>query len=268
MRADLAARAERLRQLHHRSSPLILPNAWDVISARAVSRAGAQAVATSSSAVAASLGYEDGERAPADAMFAALGRIADSVDVPVSGDVEAGYGLEPAELVRRVIHAGAAGFNVEDTERTSGEGRLVDSATQTARIRALRAAADAAGVPLVINARIDVFLRGSGSLEERTAEAIARGRAYLDAGADCVYPIMLSDRAQIARIVSRLQAPVNVLLRPGAPSIDDLAAMGVRRVSVGGGLGERIARVIERTARELLAGDGTTFTSDRMQPER
>lgn len=256
---ELRALADRLRQLHHATSPLILPNAWDVTSARAVERAGGHAVATSSSAVAESLGYEDGEGAPAEAMFAALERIARGVGVPVTGDVEAGYGLEPGEVVDRVIGAGAVGVNYEDTDRGQDGPKLADRAVQASRIRALRAAADAAGVPLVINARIDVFLRGGGSLEERTDEAIARGRAYLDAGADCVYPIMLSDGAQIARMVRALDAPVNVLLRPATPPIDDLTRMGVRRISVGGGLAGRIATEIERVAQQLVDGDGSAF---------
>jgi 2-methylisocitrate lyase-like PEP mutase family enzyme len=258
--SDLKALAERLRQLHHRDAPLILPNAWDVASARAIVLAGAQAVATTSSGVAESLGHRDGELAPPDEMFAALARIAGAVDVPVSGDVEAGYGLLPAALVERVLRAGAVGVNYEDTDRSGPQATLVDAATQAERIAALRAAADDAVVPLVINARIDVYLRGSGSVEERTDEAVRRGRAYLDAGADCVYPIMLTDGRQIARLVTALRAPVNVILRPGSPSVDELARMGVRRISVGGGLAHLIDVEIERMARELLGGDGTAFT--------
>lgn len=199
-------------------------------------------------------------------MFAALRRIAASVALPVTGDVEAGYGLEPAELVERVMSTGAVGFNYEDTERSAGAPRLVDATAQARRIAALRAAADGARIPLVINARVDVFLRGSGSLEERTAEAIERARAYLDAGADCVYPIMLSNGAQIARMVRVLDAPLNVLLRPGAPSIDELAAMGVRRISLGSGLGTRISAEIERMAREVLGGNDVGFTAGGTQP--
>ncbi|HET8587319.1 MAG TPA: isocitrate lyase/phosphoenolpyruvate mutase family protein, partial [Candidatus Limnocylindria bacterium] len=212
------------------------------------------------SAVAEALGYEDGERAPADEMFAALGRIAGGVELPVSGDVEAGYGLGAADLVERVLGVGAVGLNYEDTDRSGPLPRLVPLAAQAETIAALRAASGAVGVALVINARIDVYLRGSGSLEERTDEAIARGRAYLEAGADCVYPIMLTHGGQIARLVAALRAPVNVILRPGSPSIDELARMGVRRISVGGGLSHRIDVEVERMARELLGGDGTAFT--------
>jgi 2-methylisocitrate lyase-like PEP mutase family enzyme len=259
--SDLVELAERLRALHHAASPLILANAWDVSSARAVERAGALAIATSSSAVAESLGHEDGEAAPADEMFAALGRIGAAVSVPLSGDVEAGYGLEAGELVERLLQAGAVGFNYEDTDRSGPAPALAATIHQAERIAALRQAAAAADMPLVINARIDVYLRGSGSVAERTDEAISRGRAYLEAGADCVYPIMLIDRAQIARIVEALHAPVNVLLRPGAPSIDELGRMGVRRISVGGGLAHRVDVEVERMAREVLGGDGSAFTN-------
>lgn len=258
--SDLKALADRLRQLHHADAPLILPNAWDVASARAIVLGGAPAVATTSSGVAESLGHRDGELAPPGDMFAALARIAGAVEVPVSGDVEAGYGLAPADLVERVLAAGAVGINYEDTDRSAPQATLVDSARQAERIGRLRAAALDAGVRLVINARIDVYLRGTGTLEERTDEAIRRGRAYLDAGADCVYPIMLTDGRQIARLVDALSAPVNVILRPGSPSVDELARMGVRRISVGGGLAHRIDVEIERMARELLGGDGTAFT--------
>jgi 2-methylisocitrate lyase-like PEP mutase family enzyme len=257
----LPALAERLRSLHHADAPLILPNAWDVSSARAVERAGAMAIATSSSAVAESLGYEDGEAAPANEMLGALGRIGAAVSLPVSGDVEAGYGLEAGELVERLLQAGAVGFNYEDTDRSGPAPTLAATVRQAERIAALRQATAESRVPLVINARVDVYLRGSGSVAERTDEAIARGRAYLEAGADCVYPIMLTDRAQISRIVQALHAPVNVLLRPGAPSIDELGRMGVRRISVGGGLAHRIDVEVERMAREVLGGDGSAFTN-------
>jgi 2-methylisocitrate lyase-like PEP mutase family enzyme len=257
----MAALAERLRQLHHADTPLILPNAWDVASAVAVERAGATAIATTSSGVAESLGHRDGELAPRDEMFAALSRIAAAVEVPVTGDVEAGYGLAPGELVERVLSTRAVGVNYEDTDRSGPQAALFDTTIQAERIARLRAAAERAGVTLVINARIDVYLRGSGSVEQRTEEAIARGRAYLEAGADCVYPIMLTDGRQIARLVDALRAPVNVILRPGSPSVDELARMGVRRISVGGGLAHRIDVEIERMARELLGGDGSAFTT-------
>ena len=256
---ELAELAVRLRALHHGGAPLILPNAWDVASARAIERAGAAAIATSSSAVAESLGYEDGEAAPPDKMFAAVGRIARVVEVPVTADIEGGYGLVPAELVDRLLSVGAAGMNVEDTDRSGTDAGLLSVERQAERIGGIRAAAEAAAVSLVLNARIDVYLRGSASLEERTEAAIERGRAYLSAGADCVYPIFLTDADAIGRVVRELAAPVNILLRPGAPGVDELTGLGVRRISVGGGLAQLSLLATEAAARRLLAGDGSAL---------
>lgn len=256
---ELTQLALHLRALHHAAAPLILPNAWDVASAQAVERAGAAAIATSSSAVAASLGFEDGEKAPPDEMFAAIGRIARGVTLPVTADVEGGYGLGAAELVDRLVSIGAVGMNVEDTDRSASADGLRPIGVQAERISGIRAAAEAAGVSLVINARIDAYLRGVGTLEERTEAAIERGRAYLAAGADCVYPIFLADADAIGRIVRELDAPVNVLLRPGAPSAAELTRLGVRRISVGGGLAHLSLLATEVAARDLLRGDASAF---------
>ena len=240
--------AAALRALHHGPAPLVLPNAWDAASAVLVEAAGFPAVATGSAAVAASLGFEDNERAPADEMLAAAGRICRAVAVPVTVDAEAGYGLAPAELAGRLAAAGAAGCNVEDTDHAGGG--LVPAETQAERIAELRAAAD-----LVVNARVDVFIREWGEPDERVDEAVRRGRLYLEAGADCVYPIWLVEETAIARLVGELAAPVNVLYRPGAPSVRRLAELGVARVSLGPGL----HRAAEAATREILermtAGD-------------
>jgi 2-methylisocitrate lyase-like PEP mutase family enzyme len=251
--------AERLRALHHAAQPLILPNAWDVASARAIERAGAAAIATSSSAVAESLGYEDGEAAPPDDMFAAIARIARGVSLPVSADVEGGYGLGAGQLVDRLIDAGAVGINIEDTDRSSDSGGLLAADAQARRIAAVRDAARDRGLPLVINARIDVYLRGAGTDDERTADAIRRGRAYLAAGADCVYPIFLADPTLIRRVVDGLSAPVNIFLRRGAPAVQQLTELGVRRISVGGGLARQALVHAEELARRLLRGDDALF---------
>jgi 2-methylisocitrate lyase-like PEP mutase family enzyme len=258
---ELVERAGRLRSLHAGPRPLVLPNAWDVISARAVQKAGAAAVATTSSAVAESLGFPDGEAIPADEMLAAVGRIAAAVEVPVTADLEAGYGLDAEDLIAGLLQAGAVGLNLEDTDRAGGAPVLGDLEPAAGRIAAVRQAADTAGVAVVINARVDVFLRGRGSLDDRVAEAVRRSRAYLDAGADCVYPIGLNDAAAIGRIVTALDAPVNVLLRPGAPSIAELADLGVRRISVGGGLARHAGAHVQALARALLDGDGTAFAT-------
>jgi 2-methylisocitrate lyase-like PEP mutase family enzyme len=219
----LAARSELLRSLHVPRDPLVLPNAWDAASAKAVVAAGFPAVATTSAGVAEALGYEDHEGAPAAEMLAAAARIARAIDVPVTVDAESGYGLEPRELAAALEEAGAAGCNLEDTDHASE--RLRDSREQADRLRAVREAAPA----LVINARIDVFLLGEGGMPE----AIARAHAYFEAGADCVYPITLSDRAALAEFVAEAGGPVNVLALPRAPSLAELSELGVARISFG-----------------------------------
>lgn len=215
-----------------RGKPLVLPNAWDVPSARAVAAAGFPAVATTSAGVADALGYEDHEQAPATEMFAAAARIARSVDVPVTCDAEAGYGMDADELVEALVKAGVAGCNLEDTDHTSGH--LADVDRQAERLAAIRRAATSRGYPLVINARVDVFLaRNEGSLDERMKDGIARARAYLEAGVDCVYPILLADETAIGRFVDAVDAPVNILRLPDAPATSRLAELGVARVSYG-----------------------------------
>jgi 2-methylisocitrate lyase-like PEP mutase family enzyme len=256
----LVERADRLRALHHGPRPLILANVWDVASALAVERAGASAIATTSSGVAASLGYPDGEEIPVTEMLAAIGRIAAAVSLPVTADMEAGYGLDAPDLVAALISVGVVGLNVEDTDRADNASGLVDTGLQAGRLAAIRGAATARGVPVVINARIDVFLRGSGSPEVRLEEAIRRAQAYVAGGADCIFPIWLVDAEGIGRVVREVPAPVNVLLRPGAPSIAALTELGVRRISVGGELARHAVDDAEAVARRLFAGDASAFT--------
>jgi 2-methylisocitrate lyase-like PEP mutase family enzyme len=219
---------DRLRSLHVPGDPLVLPNAWDAASARAVVAAGFPVVATTSGGVAESLGYEDHEGAPAEDMFAAAARIGRAVDVPLTVDAEAGYGLEPADLVAALRDAGAAGCNLEDTNHATET--LRDPGDHAGWLRAVRAAADEEGYGLVINARIDVFLTGSGEV----AEAVERASAYFEAGVDCVYPIVLTDRDALEAFVSAAAGPVNVLALRQAPSVPELAELGVARVSYGG----------------------------------
>ncbi|MEU8176842.1 isocitrate lyase/phosphoenolpyruvate mutase family protein [Microbispora hainanensis] len=232
--SELREQAVSLRALHVPGDPVVLPNAWDAASARAVEAAGFPAVATGSAAVAAVLGYEDGHDTPADEMFAAVARISRVVTVPVTADVERGYGLKPAELVERLAAAGAVGCNLEDSDPATGA--LIDAAEQADFLAAVRAAADEAGTGLVINARADTFIHGEGTPDERLAEAIDRGRRYLAAGADCVYPILAGDPEVIGALAREIGGPINVLMRPGVPSVRDLAALGVARISFGPGI--------------------------------
>jgi 2-methylisocitrate lyase-like PEP mutase family enzyme len=234
---DLQSRCDLLRSLHRPGAPLLLPNAWDVATARAVVAAGFPVVATTSGGVAATLGYEDHEGAPADEMLAAAARIARGVEVPVTVDAEAGYGMEPAELVAALRSVGAAGCNLEDTDHAAGS--LRDPDRHAEWLRAVRQAASEDGYRLVINARVDVFLSGflagagPGTQEELVPEALRRANAYLEAGVDCVFPIILWEPDALRRFTSEVRGPVNVVRLPQAPSLAELAALGVARVSWG-----------------------------------
>lgn len=241
--AELRERCRRLGSLHQPGTPLLLPNVWDAATARAVVTAGFPVVATTSWGVSLALGYDDHEGAPAAEMFAAAARISRSVDVPVTVDAEAGYGMEPGALVAALRHAGAAGCNLEDTVYTPGvphdhaAGTLRDPARHAAWLRAVRQAADACDYPLVINARVDTFLSpyiaGADAHTQRTAvpEALERASAYLEAGADCVYPIALWEPDALGRFMSDMRGPVNISRVPQVSSVADLASLGVARVS-------------------------------------
>src|SRR4051812_1896053 len=233
--ADLQSRCDLLRSLHRPGEPLLLPNAWDVATARAVVAAGFPVVATTSGGVAAALGYEDHEGAPGAEMLAAAARIARGVEVPVTVDAEAGYGMEPGEVVAALRSMGAAGCNLEDSDYAAG--RLRDADRHAEWLRTVRRAASADGYGLVVNARVDVFLAGflagagPGTQQELVPEALRRANAYLEAGADCVYPIALWEADALRRFVSEVSGPVNVTRLPQAPPLADLAALGVARVS-------------------------------------
>lgn len=245
------ADAATLRALHVAGEPLVLANAWDAASARAVERAGFAAVATSSAAVAVSMGSGDHEAMSADDAFGAVASIAAAVGVPVTADIEAGYGLAPEEIVERLLRTGAVGCNLEDSDHRN-PGTLIDPDAQAARIAAVRAAA---GDGVVINARVDTFAR---RIPNACAEAIARGQRYLDAGADCIYPILAGDDAELATMVAAL-GTLNVMLRPGAPSLARLAELGVARVSVGSGLFALMTKKLDVVLAALHAGDDTMF---------
>jgi 2-methylisocitrate lyase-like PEP mutase family enzyme len=249
---DLARDAELLRSLHRPGDPLLLLNAWDAASARMVERLGVAAVATTSAGVVESLGRDDDSADP-DEVFAAVARIAAALSpsLPVTADVEAGYGLGAGELVARLLGAGAVGCNIEDTDHHrahGGAGSLVDAEQHAARVAAIKEAGLAAGVDVVVNARVDTFVRSHDAPVE---EAVRRALLYLAAGADCVYPIGATDEGDIAALVDRIPGPVNVLLRTGTPPLSRLRAMGVARVSVGSGLFRAAMGAAEDLATEL-----------------
>jgi 2-methylisocitrate lyase-like PEP mutase family enzyme len=240
-----------LRKLHVPGNPLVLPNVWDVPSARAVVAAGFPVVATTSAGVAEALGYDDHERAPAAEMLAAAARIARAVDAPVTADAEAGYGLSPSVLVEALLESGVAGCNLEDTDHAANA--LVDPAEQASRLADVRAEAAAREYDLVLNARIDVFLADRERPQtELVEEALERAHAYFAAGADCVYPIFLRDFEATTRFVVAAGGPVNLLALPEGPSVAELAEIGVARVSYG-------PLVFRRVHEQLRAMLGTDF---------
>jgi 2-methylisocitrate lyase-like PEP mutase family enzyme len=234
--STLADLADRLRGLHHATEPLVLPNVWDAATAHNVVEAGFAAVATTSSGVSAALGYADGEHTPPDEMFWAIQRIVRvAQDAPVTADIEAGYGLSPEELVARLLEAGAVGCNLEDTDHSAADHALRDAEIQADRLAAVKRAGRARGVDIVLNARVDVFLRGTA--EGAVEEAVHRGKLYVDAGADCVFPIGVSDEAAIVALVKGIPGPVNVIPGfRGAPPLAKLRELGVRRISYAGRL--------------------------------
>ena len=234
---DLQSRCELLRSLHRPGSPLLLPNVWDVASAKAVVAAGFPVVATTSEAVAATLGFEDEDRAPAEDMLAAASRIETAVEVPVTVDAQAGYGMEPRALVAALRSVGAAGCNLEDSDH---EGRkLRDPDRHAEWLREVREAASDDDYPLVINARVDSFfapyLAGAdpGSQDALVPDALRRANAYVEAGVDCVYPICLWEPDALRHFMSEARGPVNVARMPEIPSLATLAELGAARVSWG-----------------------------------
>lgn len=254
-------RAERFRRLHQpdAASILVLPNVWDVMSARIVEEAGARALATTSAGVSWSLGRRDGERLTREEMIGVVRRIVSAVQVPVTADVEGGYGNgspgDVAETVRAVIAAGAAGINLEDTSSRDSQS-LIRSSAQAERLEAARQAAEAEGVPLFINARTDAYLFGIGDPATRFDDTVRRARIYKKAGADGIFVPGVTDAATIERLVQAIEAPLNILASPGAPSTSELRQLGVARVSIGGAL-TRSAMAYIRTVAEELLRDGT-----------
>src|SRR5215471_16794508 len=229
----LAERADALRRLHAGSRPLVLPNAWDVASARLVVKTGFPVVATSSGAITATLGYEDNDSMAVDAAFDAIARITRSVPVPVTADVEGGYRLSPKDLVEQLLHAGAVGCNLEDTDHHGGAG-LVDADENAERLRAVRQASTEAGVGIVLNARIDV-LRLEGDRRELFEEAVRR-----------------ADDELIGEFVRRVEGPVNIV-GAGAPPLARLAELGVARVSFAGFLMNQLYGAHEARLSEIAA---------------
>jgi 2-methylisocitrate lyase-like PEP mutase family enzyme len=246
----LRDRALAFRALHVPGRPLVLPNAWDAASARIVEDAGASAVATTSAGLAWALGVADGDRLDRERALEAVARITATVAVPVSADIESGFAKDPAgvaDTVRAVLAAGAVGVNIEDA-LYGGEGVLRPVAEQAERIAAAREAADAEGVPLFVNARIDTYLRGAGGMDA----TLERAAAFRAAGADGIFVPGAVEPGTVKELADGIDAPLNVLVGPGAPTVAELAALGVARVSAGSSIAAAAYAVVRRATRELL----------------
>ena len=246
VRHDVTADAAKLRALHVPGEPLLLANIWDPVSARTVESSGMLAIATASAALAPVNGYEDEGRLPPDVAFSALRRISDAVSLPVTADLEDGYGLSPEELVERMANAGACGLNLEDTDHKTGS--LVPADRHAERIAAIKAAGRARGFDFVLNARVDVHVH-NGPLEE----GLKRAQQYFNAGADCVYPILLSDVLAIPKYVAL--GPTNMLCAPGGTPLNELARAGVARISVGPFLFQLLQKRLEVAVQAFRRGE-------------
>ena len=245
------AKANRFRDLHRGPKVLVLPNAWDVASARMLENAGVASIATTSAGVAFTLGYPDGQRISREEMLEVVARIAAKVKVPVTADVEAGYGNRPEDAAlsaRGVIEAGAVGLNLEDR---SDDRQLVDLPLQLEKIAAVRETSRKMGIPLVLNARTDIYLLEVGKPESRFGETVKRLAAFRDAGADCLFAPGIRELDVICRLVRELQHPVNILAGPGSPSIPELQKAGVARVSLGSSVMRATLGLVQRVAQEL-----------------
>ncbi len=234
--ADQIARATHFRDLNL-AGHLLLPNAWNPASARIFEGAGFPAIGTTSGGIANTRGFPDAERIGRDAMVKEIAAIIAAVDLPVTADIEAGYGPRPedvAETIDAIIDVGAAGVNLEDNTHGSAAEPLYGIDAQAARIAAARTASERRGIPLAINARTDTFILNLGhDLDERLAMTIERGRAYVEAGADVIFVPLLVDPAGVRHVASEIDAPINVMVIPGAPPAAELFAAGASRISLG-----------------------------------
>jgi 2-methylisocitrate lyase-like PEP mutase family enzyme len=263
-RATQAELARQFLALHDGRKTLMLPNAWDVASARIFEEAGFPAVGTTSAGVANALGYSDGQKISRTEMLTVVRRIVEALSIPVTADMEAGYGTKPEEIAqtaREVIAAGAVGMNLEDAVDDRPDS-LADVSLQKEKIRAVVEASARAGVPLVLNARTDVFLASIGAPETRLARTIERLNAYRDAGAQCLFAPGVKDKETIAQLVSGVRGPLNILATAGTPPVADLEKLGVARVSVGSGPMRATLGLIARIARQLREEGSFSLMTD------
>ena len=249
-----AQKAEQFRKLHHGPRLLFLPNAWDVVSARILEECGHPAIATSSAAVAFSLGYPDGQHISRDEMLEVAGRIARAVEIPVTADLEAGYGTtvkDMVETVKAAIAAGVIGMNLEDITGDD-ESSFVDLPLQVEKIGAICETAKSLGVSFVLNARTDIYLMPIGPEATRFERTVERLRAYRDAGATCLFAPGLYHRETIAKLVKAVEAPINILANPACPPMAELENIGVARVTAGSGIMRAALGLVRRIGKDML----------------
>ena len=263
-----ADKAEQFRKLHRGPRILVLPNAWDVASARILEELGYPAIATTSAGIAFSLGYPDGQRVSREQMLQVVARIAHAVRVPVTADMEAGYGTtvqDMSETAKALIAAGAIGMNLEDVTGED-ESSHVNMTLQVEKIRAIRETASSMGVPLVLNARTDIYLMPIGPTETRFDRTVERLRAYRQAGADCLFAPGPRDGETIRKLVAAVDGPLNILLMPGGPSLGELEKMGVARASAGSAVMRATLSLVQHIGKELMQGGSCDFLFDGTIP--
>jgi 2-methylisocitrate lyase-like PEP mutase family enzyme len=245
-------------QLHHNNELLVLPNIWNPLGAMLLEETGYKAIATASASVAYANGYQDGEKIPFDELILILQNIAKSVKIPVTADVESGYTQSNSVLkenIKKLVDTGIAGINFEDSHHE--ELKLFTKEEQSEKINLIRKTASEKGSHLFINARTDVFLKQNHlSKEEKLAEAIERGNAYRDAGADGFYPIFLKEKENIKTVIEEVQLPVNILMLPGIPDFNELKKIGVARISLGPGFLKFAVNSMKNIAEKLLRYEG------------
>ena len=264
MPMDLHQKAAALLKLHHQPQPLVFVNAWDAASARIVAELGFPAVATTSAGIAFAEGFPDGQAIPRECMLAHVAKIAGVVDLPVTADLEGGYGPTVSDAVatlRGAVDAGAVGMNFEDS--TTHDAPLLPIDAQSARIRAMREAAKELGLPFVINARVDVF-GVTGSEDAQVTETVARAKAYLDAGADCIFVPFISEERLIGRLAAAIPGPMNVLAGATTPDVATLTRLGVRRISLGSAPASHLLAAFRRAALEVRDAGTYSFAADRI----
>jgi 2-methylisocitrate lyase-like PEP mutase family enzyme len=254
-----AEKAKQLHDLHHSGKLLILPNIWNVLGAKLLEDLGYKAIATASASIAYSNGYNDGEHIPFNNVLQILKSIAGSVNVPVTADIESGYAENENQLeenIRRLIEAGIVGINIEDSDKKTHS--LLPAEVQCEKIKRIKKISAEMNVPLFINARTDTFIheKSFASPQEQLSDTIKRGIAYKAAGADCFYPILFHKKEDIKTIVEHVDMPVNILMMPSIPQLNELQEMGVARVSLGPGFFKYAIKAMKELAIKLQNNEG------------